>query len=593
MGFPWSLSSQLGRTWLHCFAAVALLATSCTGAIEPDGPGSVGQNGGIGGSGTAAGGRGGNPLGGTAGLPLVDMPVPGQPVNDGIAGQLRRLTTEEYRNTVVDLLGLASFNLGPINAFLPDGRSGLFLNNLDLPAGNAITANYMLAAESFADERVRYNFATLSTCQFGRTEELCAREFISRMGKRTFRRPLQDVEVEEFFTLFQDIRTTTGGTYLDGVRVVLSTLLQSHEFLYHFEVGDPTRATDGKTPLTDYEIASRLSFMFWSSMPDPELFAAADKGELRTAAGLAAQVERILALPRTRGGILRFFREWLNYRDSIEIYNNPLYGAARPFIDREVDRFIESVIFDGDGRMGTLLTAPYSFINAPLAAIYGIAGVTGDALVRHPLDPKKRAGFLTMPIFMANTAFADGTIRPVIRGQYIRQRLLCQELPPPPPEANTMAPKISGSASIRQRYSQHAKDSFCSSCHQFMDPIGLVFDRYQATGAFRAIDPVNPGPDGDDDEGELIGTDVDGLVKGVPDLAARLAQSADVRSCVSKQWFRYALGRSGENAKDEVALEQLTAVVNKGGGDLRLLWRGLTESDAFRFVDVPKIGVCQ
>lgn len=545
------------------------------------------------GHGGAAGQR---PQAGTAGGGApVDL-APGQPVPDGIEGSLRRLTTLEFRNTVVDLLGLADYLLGPTEAFLPDGRNGLFLNNLNLPAGKTVVSDYLTTAESFAAERVRYNLHTLTTCAFDKTDELCARELIERLGKRTWRRPLLSAEAELLYALYQSARTSAGGTYQDGARMVVTALLQSHEFIYHFETGDPSKVERNKPekiPLTDYELASRLSYMFWGSMPDDELFKAADRGELQTTAGITKQVERMLTLPRTRQGIMRFFREWLGFESTIAVYNNPIFGAAKDYFGPEVESFIASVLFDGDGKLSTLLTASYSFVNEPLAAIYGIQGITGKDLRRQNLDPKQRAGILTMPIFMANTSFADGGIRPVMRGKYIRQRLLCQEMPPPPPEANTMAPKVEDGATIRQRFVQHAADPFCVGCHKLLDPVGLIFNRYEASGAYRGIDSGKPSPDGEDDAGELFATDVDGKVNGVRQLAEKLAASKDVQACAATSWFRYALGRSGESHSDEESLAALTRSFIDSGGDLRRLFLDLVQSDAFRRTNAPPQVACQ
>jgi hypothetical protein len=571
---------------------LSLLTSACTGAVlgtsvqdvEPPSKDTSRSNGGAGGNANGTGAA--SVVGGAAGTSDAPPLLPGQPTNDGVVGHMRRLSTTEYRNTVVDLLGLADFNLGPTDSFLPDGRNGLFINNLNLPASVAIAANYQAAAESFADERVRYHFDVLSTCDFDKSEEACARQYIARVGKRALRRPLDSNEIEEFYVLFKSIRSAPGGSYKDGVRVVLEALLQTHEFLYHFETGDAAEQKGGKVPLTDYELASRLSYVFWSSMPDEALFKAADLGELKSISGLSSQVERMMAMPRSRVGLMRFFKEWLNFENTIELFNNSLYGDARDAVGQEPSLFIQSVVFEGDAKLSTLLSASYSFLNAPLAAIYRVSGVSGSNMIRHDLNPAERSGLLTMPFFLANTSFADGTIRPVIRGKYIRQRLLCQEMPPPPPEANTMAPKVADGASIRQRFTQHAANAFCAGCHRLLDPLGLVFDRYEATGVYRKLDPTNPGPDGNDNEGEVVGSDVDGKVVGAPALAQRLAGSKDVAACVAVTWFRYALGRSGEDKGDEPSIDALVASFSRDG-DMKRLFRELVLSDAFRFLDVP------
>jgi hypothetical protein len=194
-----------------------------------------------------------------------------------------------------------------------------------------------------------------------------------------------------------------------------------------------------------------------------------------------------------------------------------------------------------------------------------------------------------MPILLANSSHADGTTRPTIRGQYVRQRLLCQEMPPPPPDL--VAPKLSGALTSRQRAVMHMKEPFCAGCHRLMDPIGVAFDRYRADGTYRTPDPAKP--DGFDDSGELLGTDVNGKFNGVPELADRLARSTTAAACVPRQWFRWAIGRDPDDAADapslKVALDRFTTT----GGDLRDLFVSLTQTDAFRFVDAPAAEACR
>lgn len=564
-----------------------VLPVGCMGRVSDHGggpredesvPAADASGGAAGTSPSAAGGRSQTP-------PVPE--VPGQPFDDGIAGNLRRLTIREYRNTIVDLLGTPEYLLYPTEGFAPDGRAWVFENNRNLPTSAAIAFDYLAAAEVFAEDSVTHRFESLSTCDFAKTEDACAKDFVVRVGQRALRRPLTDLDTTEFMALYKAARAAPEASYREATRVVLTAFLQSPEFLYHFEVGDEPRATTAsKTPLTDYEVASRLSYAFWSSMPDSELFAAAARGELRTVEGITKQVNRILAMPHTRETLMNYFAQWLDFDHTMELYNNPAYGEVRPFIIPEIKAFIQSVVFDGDGQLATLLKAPYSFLNEPLAAIYGVDGLEGDTLKRTALDPNQRAGLLTMPVFLGNTSNPDGSIRPVIRGKYVRQRLLCQEMPPPPPEANTKAPEVKEGSTTRQRVEQHAADPFCAGCHRLMDPIGLIFDRYDSLGRYRPA-----GSDGTDDQGELVATDVNGKVNGVRQLAERLSMSKDVQACVASSWFRFALGRSGEDPSDEMPLRAFIDAFARSG-DMRGLFRGLSTSDAFRFIQAPK-GQCR
>jgi hypothetical protein len=562
---------------LGAFTALSL-ATACSGSIIGDDAGNEG------GPGSANGGNGkpgSSANGSKPGEPGAGNPNP-IPESSASPGTLRRLTKEEYRNTISDLLQIPEFGFGAVEAFTADARVGQFRNNLNSPVVETIVAQYAAASEAFSTDTLKYNGNRLPSCDLdSRGESGCASFILADFGKRALRRPLDAADTSEFLSVYESARAR-GDSYTDGLRVMIDALLQSPEFLYHLELGDPSREVDGKIPLTGYEIASKLSYLFWASMPDDELFDAADAGQLDTTEGVLAQVERILALPRTRDTLTRFFAQWLQFDSHRGIFGNDAWLKIADFTEAEARLFVQSVIFDGDGKFETLFTAPYTFANERTAEVYGLSGIVGDELRRVELNPSERAGFLTMPVIMGNTSHDNGDVSPVLRGRYVRERLLCQEMPPPPPEAS-LAPSLDFSLSLRERYAQHSTDPICANCHKLMDPIGLAFNPFDSAGQYDAA-----AAEAGDNAGEIFNTrDADGSFAGIPELAAKLAVSEQARDCAVQQWFRFSIGRP-ETELDDAAFGALRAEFRDSGYNLRRLFAAITVSDAFRTIDAPK-----
>ena len=369
------------------------------------GPGSGGASGNAtgGASGNATGGASGNATGGSAtggsatGGSAGTTPVCMPGVIDPGRSPMRRLNGFEYDNTVRDLMGATKKYSTTWPADNQAANSG-FSNAADhLRVDRLVAEGFQKAAEEMAAAAVANLGALAPACNptmMG--AESCARSFIQAFGKQAFRRPLVDEEVTRYLGLFTT--GSTGATYNDGVSLVIEAVLQSPNFLYRLEFGDPT-ATGNVVPLTSYELATRLSYFLWSTMPDDALFAAADANTLTTPAELGAQTERMLQNDHAKAMVRQFHREWLQVErammtKAVEFYPTYAIDLAAELVF-EADRFMENVYWN-NGSLLTLLTAPYSFMNGTLAQHYGIPGSAGTALVRVDLDPAQRSGILTL-----------------------------------------------------------------------------------------------------------------------------------------------------------------------------------------------------
>jgi hypothetical protein len=506
------------------------------------------------------------------GAPCVTAAPPPSP--------LRRLTRLEYNNSVRDLLGV---NLAPADKFPADVVAGGFTNNASLLSVSPLLAEkYLEAAEALSAEAVK-NLPALLPCQpTGAGDEVCARQFIERFGRRAYRRPLAAADTDRLLRAFR--AGSAEGTFAAGVELVIQTALQSPAFLYRLEVGAPAKAGDKLVALTQHELAARLSYFLWSSMPDAALDAAADAGALGTLPQVAKTARAMLADPRARPAVGEFYRQWLGLGALDTVvkdaavhpeFNDDLRGAMRA----ETQAFVEHVVWTADHKLGTLLTAPLGFVSGPLAKLYGMDGApTAQQMTPQmiALPPAQRAGVLTQAGVLATHSLPDQS-SPVARGKFVREQLLCTTPPPPPPNLNVTPPEVDPTKPTRERFAAHTADASCAACHQLMDPIGFGFEGYDAIGRFRAMD----GGRAVDDSGSITSTtDANGPFQGARQLAERLAGSAQVRDCVATQWFRYAMGRY-DGAGDMCSLAPLRQAFGATGGDLQELLVALTQTEAF------------
>jgi hypothetical protein len=567
-------TARVPGTWMPLLLAGALAgagSVACVGDITKPGGSGDPENGG-----TVPGDPG---PGGTGG-PIVGGSMPGAPEGPVPHVAMRRLTRVQYNNTIRDLLGIT----GDLAIdFGQDEDEGGFAANSKAPLKELQIEKYQQVAEDLATRAVG-NLAKLAPCAPpAQAEAACLDQFLRGFGKRAYRRPLDDAELERYRQLFTAAKGT--GDFASGLSLVISTMLQSPHFLYRPELG-VTGASDAKGPaLTQFELASRLAYFVQNTMPDDELLAAAETNKLRTPEEIGAQVRRLLAAPGGRDAMTSFFGQWLHIEDLLSVDKDPAAFAAfnpelRAAMKDEILEFADQVARQ-EGSLQTLLTAGYSYLKGPLPAFYGVggggaAGTGGTVMRKTDLPAGQRAGILTLAGVMARHAHPDQS-SPVARGHLISERLLCIVPPPAPDNVDQDLPKPDPNLTTRARFEQHRKDPGCASCHALMDPLGLPFEIYDGMGRFRTME----GRQVVDATGELRGTDRDGTVKNAVELMGRMAEASQVRACVARQWFRYAFGREDQDA-DKPVLEAAVEAFAKSNHRLPDLVVALATTNAFR-----------
>jgi uncharacterized protein DUF1592/uncharacterized protein DUF1588/uncharacterized protein DUF1595/uncharacterized protein DUF1587/uncharacterized protein DUF1585 len=551
------------RHW-SAVAAVAAGLSACTGSVGDP----------------AAGGPGGpNP-------PGTGSPTPGPGGGAPGAEQpgrtpMRRLTHDEYNNTIRDLLGLTDDFAG---AFSGDEDAGGFAANTVSPVTEAQADQYHAAAETIANKAVAAGLNKLAPCAAAAAPDACVQDFVRNFGRRAFRRPLTPDEVARYKQVY-----TTGATGADfgsGIALVMTAMLQSPNFLYLPERGDRKAAEKDGLPLDPYETAARLSYFVTGSMPDPELSTAADQGALRTVDQVAAQTKRLLGTPQARNSVASFYFQLLEMTDLATVDKDaklyPQYTpAVRAAMTAELNAFASRTTLEGDGKLETLLTTSQSYPTAALAPIYGLADASaanGTAPVALPKG--QRSGLLTLPAVMAVYAQPDQT-RPVGRGFLVADKFLCNT-PPPAPDNVPMLPPPAPNVTTRERLEKHRSDPACATCHALFDPYGLTFEIYDAIGRYRATESGKP----IDASGKgLPGGFAD--VKDATGLLPQLARSETVRTCLVKQWFRYAMGRV-EGTQDDATLTAARAAFARADFGVRDLLVGLATTRGFRYRALPQ-----
>ncbi len=548
------------------YAAALLTVAGCTGLIADPGEAP----------------RGGD-------VPFDPEPTLRDPAPDSCSGlstgrsPLRRLTRREYENTIRELLGVdAALAHDTATRLGTDEKLGAFDANAVTPVTNLRVEQYETAAQTLAATAVTDSAALLDCDPATDGEDACATSFIETFGRRAYRRPLTAAEKSAYLTVFGAGRDAESFDF--GIQVVVEAFLQSPHFLYHVELGEDGVDDGSLRALDGFQMASRLSYFLWSSMPDDALFAAAEADELETAEQIQAQAERMLDDPRAAATIASFHEQWLRIEDLDVLEKDtalfPQFDASmRTAMTNETTRFADYVIREGDGRVETLFTASFSFPEGPLFDLYGVAEPAGyDGTAPVDLDPTQRAGILTQASLLARQAHADQT-SPVHRGKLVREAILCQPIAPPPPGVSTAVPEPSPDATTRERFAEHDSDPTCASCHRLMDPIGLGFENYDPIGAYRTMEGTLP----IDATGELVETeDIDGTFDGAVDLAATLSQSDEVRECVARQWFRFATRRI-EGPLDACSVSRVFGAFVDSDFDIRSLMTAIVTTDAFRY----------
>jgi hypothetical protein len=544
-------------------AAAAWLGSGCTGAVQGAPTDTEGDESGDGDSQPA------NP---------VD-----EQCEEGGPGKTwtRRLTRFEYNNTVRDLLGV---DLAPANDFPTEAKALGYDTNTDilLTTPRLIEA-FTIAAEKLADASVSRLGEIMGSCSSGTEDEACAATLIDRFGRRAFRRPLEEGERTRLLGVYRSARQVAD--HKAGLRDVIATTLMSAPFLYRPEVGIGSEKV--RRP-TSFEMASRLSYFLWATMPDGELLDAAERGELERPEEIAAQAERLIDDPRAAAMFKHFYRQWLQF-ESPDMDKDPsefpsFDEKTRTALFQASGHLFEHLGWKPGATLTRLFTEPVAAMDGMLAKhLGGSVEGTGFEIVR---NEGKRSGILTDPGILAKHAGAthETVVTPILRGKWVQTQLLCVPIPPPPPDVPE-PPPVDASATMRERLSQHRDTPACASCHAAIDPIGLALEPYDVLGRHRTTDRGL----GIETAGEII---LDGDKVAFPDVSAlgkKLAESDQAVGCVATQWMRFSLGRA-ENDADACALEHIRRRSAENGHDIRELVLGLTDIPQFQYISAESAG---
>jgi hypothetical protein len=475
------------------------------------------------------------------------------------------LSREQYINAAGDLLG---FDVRPLVSFADAGDR----KAVDVSLGALGVEERQKTAETIALAATSpVNLAHLGCDPVQRGEQACGPVLVDGLGPRAFRRPLSAEARAALLALFEAGRTAGG--FATGVEWLVTGLLQSPDFLYQL-APKTTGAVGSVAPLDAHALASRLSFFLWNSPPDEALLAAAGAGQLRTTAGLAEQVKRLLGDPRAARMRADYYTSWLRLdRLSQAARDGGTFTAVSALLGPSLLAEIEH-LYQTTPTVDALFGDATLYVDATLAKAYGLTA-TGTALKPVMAPPEQRRGILTHPALLAVLARADAS-DPIARGVFIEEEVLCQTLPDPLPNIPDLPPLRSG-LSTRQRLEQHRADPACAGCHQIIDPMGLALENYDSIGRWRTTDQDVPV-----DSSVEISQDVDlkGKYANGMELLARVPGSAAVRSCLAERWFEYAVSREADPA-DRCELAALDARFRKSG-DLADLLVAITQTGTFR-----------
>jgi len=491
---------------------------------------------------------------------------------------LRLLTRRELQGTLQDLLFVEIKETDIANLPLEPRVRG-YDNNA---AASVVTSRhvdeYMNLAQTLADKAVREKKGQLVTCQPSAPD--CARSFVDKFGLRAFRRPLTSEERTRYEAMFE---TSLSPTFDDGLKLVIASMISSPSFLYRSEAGE--KQSDGSYKLTPYEVASALSYLYTGTMPDQALLDAAQKGQLATKEQLEAQARRLLATDRAKKQLGEFSLQWLRSDNLLSAFKDqgvyPLFSdAVRKGMIEEQQRFFTDVVLTREGKFGELYTADYIFADQTLARYYGLNSSSNEFTKIQTTPESDRGGILGLGAVMAAHASSMES-SPIKRGVFVRDRLLCQDLTPPPPSLDTTPPGLDPTLTTRERFAKHTDDPTCRGCHQFIDGIGFGLEGFDGAGMRRTEENKLP----IDISGEIVG--VEGLseddeqpFEGQRQLAAVIAESDSAKSCLTLQYYRYARGYA-ETEQDACSLSKLKERFDGSDLTVRELLVGVALLDSF------------
>ncbi len=513
--------------------------------------------------------------------PAVEAPkvAPQLAAHTGLA----RLTAAQYRNSVVDVFGpevVVPTQLEPDVA--QEGLIAIGATSTSISARGVEqyeSASYKIAAQVMKSDSLRAR--AVPCAPTGPTDADCATKLATSLGLSLWRRPLSAEEVASVRDVTLKAAAVLGDFY-KGAEYGVARLLQSPSFLFRVALG---ALEDGVRRYPSYELAARVSYFLWDTTPDSELLGAAANGALTTDAGLREQAERMLASPRARAGLRAFVTQWLGLGDLDQLSKDPkLFTYYSPELGpaarEETLRLFERVAFDEKSDFREVFTTLRTSVNPKLASMYQVPAPTRDGFgeVELPFDGP-RAGLLGHISLLAQYAHPVSSSA-TLRGKFIRTRLLCGDIPPPPVNVNTALPEPSGTTrTLRERVAEHLVDPGCRACHTRMDPLGLGLENFDGIGRYRR-----------EDNGAVIDPrgDVDGAAfADARGLGQALRDDPRTTRCVSQYMYRYATGFY-EAYEENPTIDAVDYSFRASGHRLDRLMLAIVLSPGFRLSGDPQ-----
>jgi hypothetical protein len=452
----------------------------------------------------------------------------------------RRLSNREFDITVKQVLGIDS-TYGA--SFTPDTRQAGFTRN-DAQRVDPVFIQQLGDAAQKLAESARGRIQQLAPCQQANGSEQCARQFIGTFARRAYRRPPTQKETDALFNVYR--AGSEGATYADGIQGVIQAALQAPGFIYLTEMGDGARGAS--ITLTQWEIASQLSYLLTGGPPDDQLMQAAQSNQLSSADTRQQQARRLLQSQAAGTQIARMVQEWLaidriseTAKDS-NVY--PQFAGLRDAMKREADEFTTEVMWKSNGSVKDLLSADWTIADDGLARMYLNNQQPTRNGNRVSLANVRRRGILNQGAFLAVHAHATESA-PILRGVAVLRRLTCVDIPSPTTlNINVVPPIPDPQKTTRERFAIHSKDPACANCHKTIDPLGFSFESLDGMGRHRTTENNRPV----DSNVTMTGLGLDGTYPDSAALALKLAQSPAVQQCFARHLFRFAAARSDSAA---------------------------------------------
>jgi hypothetical protein len=433
-----------------------------------------------------------------------------------------------------------------------------------------------LATQAMADEELRA--ALLPCAPKGVADAQCLEQFVQSFGPQAWRRPINEAEVSSMVQIGQSAAQALDD-FNQGVVYVIAAFLQSPHFLYRVEQGEAHPEKVGQRRYTSMEMASRLSFFLWNSIPDGELLAAANNGDLVNGEALLMQAKRMIESPKLRGALRNFFSEWLQLDELKEMKKDPNifkhYSSDLGEMAREETlQLVEYLFVDGNADFREFFTSRTTFVNRRLAALYNVPATVPEGFGKIELPAtEERRGFLGQVSFLGLHSHPVSSSA-TLRGAFLRKVIFCEDVPPPPADVNTALPEPDENAkTLKERLISHMEVPFCASCHEFLDIPGLGFENFDGLGRFRLTD------------NDVI-IDPSGHIDGDPfanfsELTTAVAASPKVPRCFVKKMLSYALGRPAQDG-EKGEIDRLSVAFESGGCKVKELLVEVVMSDGFR-----------